>query len=144
MTALAVQPGQSPGLANHGCHAVVDLWQAMAARTGLSPVRVMSRARVASLKARIKEVGFEGMREAIEKIGASDHCLGQNGRGWKADFDFVITASRLTRILEGRYDNRSSPYRNGAAEMLRREAEEGMIIDGASVSLDYLDGPRHD
>lgn len=58
-------------------------------------------------------------------------------------------AHPATWLHQERWDDEIVPrerpqMRNGAAELLMREAEEGMIIDGASVSLDYLDGPGHD
>ena len=30
--------------------------------------------------------------------------LGVNGRGWKADFEFLTTASKIQRFMEGKYD----------------------------------------
>lgn len=118
---------------------VVDAWNDMARLNGLSIVRMMPPARTASLKARIKEVGVDGMIEAIDRIRSSSHCNGGNDRGWHADFDFLITASRLTRILEGRYDDHRPAFRNGAAELLAQEMMRGPAIE--DVPTRVLEGP---
>lgn len=37
------------------------------------------------------------------------HCkflLGTNGRNWMADFEFLITATKIQRFMEGKYDER--------------------------------------
>jgi hypothetical protein len=94
--------------------AVIDAWQEMAARTGLSKIRLMSAARCRSLRARIEEAGIDGVLEAVSRIGASDFCLGRTN-GWRADFDFLLQPSSLARILEGRYDNRRVIERRSSA-----------------------------
>ncbi|MCR3854672.1 hypothetical protein K3Z84_03995, partial [Pseudomonas aeruginosa] len=30
--------------------------------------------------------------------------LGNNNRGWRADFEFLTTASKIQRFMEGKYD----------------------------------------
>jgi hypothetical protein len=45
-------------------------------------------------------------RQVIERINQSNFCTGNNGRGWIADFDFLIRPDTATKVLEGKYDNR--------------------------------------
>ncbi|KKL86564.1 hypothetical protein LCGC14_1943480 [marine sediment metagenome] len=45
-------------------------------------------------------------QEALDKIEISGHCLGNNDRGWVANFDFLLQPSSLTKLLEGNYDDR--------------------------------------
>ena len=33
----------------------------------------------------------------------SPHLLGENGRGWRATFDWVIQASNMLKTVEGNY-----------------------------------------
>lgn len=105
---------------------IVDAWNAMACIHGLAQVRMLTPARATHLRARLVEGGISGVIEAITRIGSSDFCRGKNSRGWKADLDFVLQAKSFPRILEGAYDNREAPrpkFRNGAIELLAREAE---------------------
>lgn len=121
---------------------IIDAWQAMAERAGLSKIRLMSAARSKHLATRIKEVGVDGMLEAIAKLEASDHCCGRGVRTgpyatWRAGFDFLLQSSSLLKTLEGKYDNRVPPlvrpqFRNPGLELLARDAEQAaaMVIDG--------------
>ena len=48
------------------------------------------------------------MIEAIQAVAASNFCRGHNGRGWKADFDFILITeygdSTNYRLAEERFD----------------------------------------
>ena len=81
----------------------------------LSKVRSVSSARKKHLKARWKQFDFniDTFKEAFKKVEASDFCRGQNKRGWKADFDWLIkNDNSIVKVLEGAYDNRT-PLHNG-------------------------------
>jgi len=81
----------------------------------LSKVRSVSSARKKHLKARWKQFDFniDTFKEAFKKVEASDFCRGQNKRGWKADFDWLIkNDNNIVKVLEGAYDNRT-PLHNG-------------------------------
>ncbi len=74
----------------------------------LSKVRSVSSTRKRHLKARWKQLDFniDTFQEAFEKVEASDFCTGQNDRGWKADFDWLIkNDNNIIKVLEGKYDN---------------------------------------
>ncbi|MDF1565314.1 MAG: hypothetical protein P1V51_19915 [Deltaproteobacteria bacterium] len=42
----------------------------------------------------------------IERVNASRFLRGDNERGWMVDFDWILSERNLTRIVEGKYDNR--------------------------------------
>lgn len=46
--------------------------------------------------------------EVVKRLAESDFCQGKNDRGWKADFEFLLRAESHVKIMEGKYDNRSS------------------------------------
>lgn len=119
--------------------AVIDAWRAMADRTGLPQIKLWTDARSTQLKARIAQVGTASMLEAIAKVEASDHCRGQNNRGWVATIDFLLQPSSLVKTLEGNYDNRRPALRNGAAELLARDWMAPPVIDAPAV--DMIKGP---
>lgn len=88
--------------------AVADYNRA-AAQAGWPEVRVLSKSRRASLKARMRDAGgIEGWRTALDRARASPHLCGNNDRGWTASFDFLVAQSSFTKLMEGNYDPRKS------------------------------------
>lgn len=73
----------------------------------LPGVKKLTDKRRKSIRALLKAFTEEEIREGFEKAEASDFCKGANGHGWKADFDFLINQNNMTKVLEGKYDNRS-------------------------------------
>ena len=61
---------------------------------------------------------IEAWNNYFKTIHTQDFLIGQNNRGWKADFDFVINKNNLIKIVEGKYKSKinnlinSNPYRN--------------------------------
>jgi uncharacterized protein YdaU (DUF1376 family) len=59
------------------------------------------------LRQRLNDAGgLAGWRQALLKASASNHCRGQNSRGWVLSLDFLLQASSFTKLMEGNYDNR--------------------------------------
>lgn len=71
------------------------------------------------LRARLKDAGgLEGWKTALEKAAASDFLMGRTARddkhtNWKLDLDFLLQESSFTKLMEGKYDNRTSPGGGG-------------------------------
>lgn len=87
----------------------VKIWNDLATDSNLPKVQNMSEARSKSLKARLGECGgIEGWRAAICKVRDSPFLRGENDKGWKADFDFVLQSKSFTKLMEGSYDRRSA------------------------------------
>jgi uncharacterized protein YdaU (DUF1376 family) len=87
----------------------ISLFKESAKRSDWPMPRILSKARRASLKARLKECdGLEGWRIALSKAEASDHCCGKNERGWVLNFDFITSPSGFAKLMEGNYDNRTN------------------------------------
>jgi len=80
---------------------VVELWNS----TGFLPkIQTMTAARKAALGKRLKESFFvENWKTAILAMEHSPFLLGQNDRGWKADFDWFLKPGTVTKIMEGKY-----------------------------------------
>jgi hypothetical protein len=84
----------------------IALFNAVAKQFGLPEVQKVTEARKAKLKARLKDCGgLEGWAFALSKISQSDFLTGQNDKGWKADFDFLVQEGSFTKLMEGKYDN---------------------------------------
>ena len=108
---------------------IVTAWNAIAAAGDLPVVMKMTKRRERSLDLRIAEIGFDAMCEAVRKVAASSFCHGQNDRGWRADFDFLLQPSKLIATLEGRYDDRAPkarPKPGGVASMRAKYGFRGL------------------
>jgi uncharacterized protein YdaU (DUF1376 family) len=94
---------------------VVTAWKAMAKANGLPTiVGPVSERRKAAMRARISEFGEAGVLDAIAKIPDHPFLVGQNDRGWKADFDFMCRPDSIGNILGGKYHgNRSGGRASG-------------------------------
>ena len=84
---------------------IIDAWNSMARRVGLSEIKVLNSKRMVSLKARIRECpDVETWSVALQNIERSKFLRGENDRGWKANFDFLLQPSSFTKLIEGSYN----------------------------------------
>jgi hypothetical protein len=85
---------------------VVAAWNST---LGVSHVRDLTPKRLASLNARLANPAWSASwRDALARVDASPFCKGSGPRGWVADIDWFLKPDTLTKILEGKYDPRSS------------------------------------
>jgi len=88
-----------------------DNYNLMAKALGLRTARTQPNGKLAphrekALRLRLAEIGgLEVWNEALAKLEASSFCQGNNPRGWKASFDFMLQPSSLWKLLEGSYDD---------------------------------------
>lgn len=98
---------------------VVDFWNS---HPELPKVRSVGPKRRKVVLARLKDDFFmANWREAVAKVLASDFCMGKGDKGWQADFDWFTRPDTVTRLMEGRYDNRGK----------RRAGDAGTLKGGA-------------
>lgn len=87
--------------------AAFEAYNQSAQEAGWPEAKVLSKARRAALRNRLREVGgIDGWHDALAKARASPLCTGDNDRGWKADLDFLLQQKSFTRLMEGSYDAR--------------------------------------
>src|ERR1044072_175578 len=82
-----------------------DLWNLSAIGTGLPTIseRGLTDSRIKKLKTRLKEPAFDFLK-ILDEIKKSGHLRGENARGWKVDFDWILeNDSQYIKIIEGRY-----------------------------------------
>jgi len=84
--------------------AAIEIWNAMADRTGLPKALAATGKRLALLKKRLAEHGEEGFRVAVEAVERSPFCRGENQRGWRADIGFLLRPDNFQKLIEGGYD----------------------------------------
>ena len=83
---------------------IVSEWNAMADRWKLPKISKLTPERKSRLKARLAEHGVDQFTEAIAAVARSPFCRGENDKGWRADFDFLLQPKSFTKLIEGSYD----------------------------------------
>lgn len=79
-------------------------WNELAGDTGLPAVKALNAQRRRSLTHRLRELGHrEAWTDALMLVARSPFCCGENDRGWRANFDFVLQPSSMAKLLEGNY-----------------------------------------
>jgi len=87
---------------------IAEIFEAWNSTKGLTQCLLVSDKRRRSLSIRIREPFFaQNWRKAIDRVASSRFCQGESERGWKATFDWFITPDAVTKIMEGKYDNRN-------------------------------------
>lgn len=86
--------------------AIVDLFNGLC--PSLSKVTVLSTSREKAITARLKEFTVEQFTTVFKKAEASKFLTGQNGKAWRANFDWLINASNFVKVLDGNYDDRTA------------------------------------
>jgi hypothetical protein len=105
----------APPLQTDQIQIAVAVWNDMAADRGFPTVQRITAPRIKHLTARLAECGgIEGWKFAVAKVRDSPFLRGQNNRGWKADFDFLLQQKSFTKLMEGAYDDRSNHHSNQA------------------------------
>ena len=73
----------------------------------LAKIKNISGDRQTHVEARVKEYGLESVYKAFEIAGQSDFLSGENDRGWKANFDWLMNTANMAKVLEGNYSKSS-------------------------------------
>ena len=84
---------------------ILEAWHERMVPLGFPAVRKMTAQRERQLRARLKDSTIEDWQRAMDALERSAFCRGQNDRGWRADFDFLLQPKSFTKLLEGAYDN---------------------------------------
>jgi hypothetical protein len=95
---------------------------------GFTHCRKMTGKRLTALRARAADADWLAhWREALARAAASPFCTGGGDRGWRADVDWFLRPDTLNKILEGKYDGKSSngqPAAETAEQRLARQQDE--------------------
>lgn len=83
---------------------VVDGWNTLAAKHGLAQIVKLSDQRRRKAKAQAKRFLINDWVNVFAKISQSPFLRGENDRGWRCDFDFILSEQNFIKILEGKYD----------------------------------------
>lgn len=84
----------------------VEMWNSMAAKHNLPEVQKFTEKRKRSLKRRLADCGgLHGWSAACERVADTPGLLGKGNRSWKINFDFMVSESGFTKLMEGNYEN---------------------------------------
>jgi uncharacterized protein YdaU (DUF1376 family) len=83
---------------------IVEAWNELAEVRGLAKVVRVTDSRRKQIQARIKEYEPDDWSKALTAIYKSKFLCGENDRGWKADFDFLLQPKSFVKLVEGAYD----------------------------------------
>ena len=101
----------------------------------LTPIKVMSDKRKQEAKTRFRREFHGQMGEVcafFRKVEASDFLCGRNGRGWSANFDWLMKSTNAIKVLEGTYDNK------------KPRAPDIPQMDVAARAIAILEAEHHD
>lgn len=82
---------------------LLEAYNSVADDCGLSKAKMNPKRRRSAL-ARIRGHSVDDITEAIACLRRNSWMHGDNDRGWRADFDFVLQPKSFTRLVEGSYD----------------------------------------
>ena len=54
----------------------------------------------------VRESGLDFWTGLFNDVLSCPFLLGDNGRAWRADFEFLIAGRNIQKFLEGKYDER--------------------------------------
>ena len=79
----------------------MEIWNDAFASTKVPKIRSIDTTRENKLHLRFQNI--EEFIECISIIKKSPHLMGENERGWKVNFDWILEPKNLNKILEGNY-----------------------------------------
>lgn len=79
----------------------------------------------------------DNWQAALQRASSSAFLKGANDRSWVIDLEFFLRPDSVTKILEGKYDNRQQQQRlpiNSAAAREQRNADAFAILEAAAAA----------
>lgn len=97
------------------------------------PIRILSEERLSMLSEVIQIYTLEEFKELFEKAENSKFLRGENEKGWRASFDWLIKPDNIPKVLEGRYDTiektkKTNSFNNFNQRKYDNEEMEGMLL----------------
>ena len=83
-----------------------NLWNETVKDTPIPQARELTPQRRDKIRVRLQERPLDQWKEIFKRITASRFCRGDNPRGWRASFDWIIAnQENAVKVLEGKYDD---------------------------------------
>lgn len=84
---------------------ILKAWAERMVPQGFPAVRKMTATRERQLRARIRDSTVDDWHSAFAALERSKFLRGENSRGWRADFDFLLQPKSFAKLIEGAYDH---------------------------------------
>ena len=81
---------------------VVELYNSIC--VDLPFVKTITNARIKTIKTRLRDHSIDELKELFETAQGTPFLKGDNNRGWKAGFDWLMNETNMTKVLEGYYN----------------------------------------
>jgi len=98
----------------------------------LPQVQKLTDKRNKAIDSFLKEFTEEQFEQICKNANASKFLTGENDRGWKADFDFLMRTDKATSIFEGKY--------NGKAKNNINDFEQRQYDDFSNLYANSMEG----
>jgi len=102
----------------------VSDWNLLADRLNLPKVERLSPARRKKWLANFGNGSADRWSRVLSAVADTPFCLGEGPRGWRANFDFVVTAAKIDKLLEGDYLNDPNGGKSEIFKVAERMANE--------------------
>lgn len=87
---------------------ILKMYNALCNKKSLRPIKFINGKRKQEVTERLKEYNINSFVLLFQKVEQSLFLCGGGDRGWKADFDWLISQNNMQKVLEGKYDNSES------------------------------------
>lgn len=87
---------------------IIALWNELDGLGNIKGIRSIGEGskRRENVRARLKQYGIDGFRDAINNIKNSDFLQGKHyGKPWSITFDWFVLPTNFPKVLEGNYNN---------------------------------------
>ncbi|MCZ7405384.1 MAG: hypothetical protein O8C67_10715 [Candidatus Methanoperedens sp.] len=106
---------------------VVETWNQICVPILPQVMSIPTRRHIAIKSRLVEHPDLDEWRDIFSRVTKSPFLIGENDRGWKASFDWVMKPTNLTKIVEGNYDQVSNPNKpKTGMDAVRAMAEEAL------------------
>lgn len=63
------------------------------------------------IRSAVEEHGIETIVETLSKVEEYPFLIGENDKGWKADFEWLMNKNNLLKVMEGRYKRKPQKHK---------------------------------
>lgn len=110
----------------------------------LSKVIKITDKRKKSIDARIKEYDQETIYKVFDMVANNKFLNGDNDRGWKVDFDWLVNPNNFIKVLEGKYNKQEQQIQKRQKEecdyRVNRNVKADSVEDAIKLMRGEIDG----